>query len=97
VNVGILSIFQSYQEAKPTSRPFVVTGDDDNLTVEDIRTTGIAFLGDDLVTRSACETFLSTGEFAGDEVEGLGVLLQTKSAKVVLGVSALFLKKTTRV
>ena len=70
MNVGILSIFQNYQEANLTSRPFVVTGDDDNLTVEDIRTTGISFLGYDLVTLSACETFLSTGEFAGDEVEG---------------------------
>jgi CHAT domain-containing protein len=42
------------------------------------------FRGYDLVTLSACETFIGTGEFAGGEVEGLGALLQKQGAKAVL-------------
>jgi hypothetical protein len=42
MDVGILGGVHAYQEARPTSRPFVATGDDDNLTVEDIQTTRIS-------------------------------------------------------
>jgi CHAT domain-containing protein len=66
-------------------KSFLVIGDGDNLTLKQIRTdVGMKFRGYDLVTLSACETFLSTDKFAGGEVEGLGALLQKQGAKAVL-------------
>ena len=67
-------------------KSFLLTGDGDPLTLKQIRTdAGIKFRGYDLVTLSACETFIGgTGEFAGSEVEGLGAVLQKQGAKAVL-------------
>ena len=66
-------------------KSFLLAGDGDQLTLKQIRTdVGIKFRGYDLVTLSACETFIGTGEFAGSEVEGLGALLQKQGAKAVL-------------
>ena len=56
---------------------------DTELSLREIRTDqGIKLRGFDLVTLSACETAIGGGK--GDEVEGLGVILQNKGAKAVL-------------
>lgn len=66
-------------------KSFLLAGDGDQLTLKQIRTdVGIKFRGYDLVTLSACETFIGSGDFAGSEVEGLGALLQKQGAKAVL-------------
>jgi CHAT domain-containing protein len=66
-------------------RSFLLAGDGDEVTLKQIRTdAGIKFRSFDLVTLSACETFIGTGELSGSEVEGLGTLLQKQGAKSVL-------------
>ena len=82
---AVMHVATHFKLGPDDKQSFLVTGDGDNLTVEQIRTdVGLKFRGYDLVALSACETFLGTGEFAGGEVEGLGAVLQQQGAKAVL-------------
>jgi CHAT domain-containing protein len=63
---------------------FLLLAKGEELTLKEIRIDqGIKFRGYDLVTLSACETAIGSGN-KGVEVEGLGVILQNKGAKSVL-------------
>ncbi|MDR2528482.1 MAG: CHAT domain-containing protein [Synergistaceae bacterium] len=65
---------------------FLLLGDGDHLTLEDINTGAFTFKKVDQLTFSACNTAMGAGnrEGAGREVEGLGVLAQKRGAKSVM-------------
>jgi CHAT domain-containing protein len=64
------------------SDSFLLLGDGKPLTLEDINY-GFEFGNVEQLTFSACNTAMGTGEGAGREVEGLGVLVQKQGAKSV--------------
>lgn len=67
------------------STSFLLLGDGDRLTLSRIREEKLDFSHVDLVTLSACETGVSGGRTAqGEEVEGLGALVQKQGAKGVI-------------
>jgi CHAT domain-containing protein len=67
------------------STSFLLLGDGDRLTLSRIREERLDFGHIDLVTLSACETGLGGGRTAqGEEVEGLGALVQKQGAKGVI-------------
>ena len=67
------------------STSFLLLGDGDRLTLSRIRQEKLDFSHVDLVTLSACETGLGGGSTAqGEEVEGLGALMQKQGAKGVI-------------
>jgi CHAT domain-containing protein len=60
-------------------------GDDRKLTLADVRKGGSKFVGVELLTLSACNTAMSSGNKSnGVEVEGFAVLAQNQGAKAVL-------------
>ncbi len=64
---------------------FLLLGDGDRLTLKRIRDEKFDFGRVDLLTFSACETGLDGGRDAeGQEIEGLGVLVQKRGAKGVI-------------
>jgi tetratricopeptide (TPR) repeat protein/CHAT domain-containing protein len=65
---------------------FLLLGDGAHLTLEDINYKDFRFGRVDLLTLSACDTAMGTGRDggAGREVEGLGVLAQTRGTKSVM-------------
>lgn len=67
------------------STSFLLLGDGDRLTLNRIREDKLDFRHVDLVTLSACDTALGGGRNAqGQEVEGLGALVQKQGAKGVM-------------
>ncbi len=67
------------------STSFLLLGDVDHLTLSRIRQEQLDFTHVDLVTLSACETGVGGGRTAqGEEVEGLGALVQKQGAKGVI-------------
>jgi len=67
------------------STSFLLLGDGDRLTLSRIRQEKLNFSHVDLVTLSACETGVGGGRTAqGEEVEGLGALIQKQGAKGVI-------------
>jgi CHAT domain-containing protein len=67
------------------STSFLLLGDGDRLTLSRIRQEKLDFSHVDLVTLSACETGVGGGRSAqGEEVEGLGALVQKQGAKGVI-------------
>ncbi|MDR2528628.1 MAG: tetratricopeptide repeat protein, partial [Synergistaceae bacterium] len=62
---------------------FLLLGDGKHLTLEDIHNGTFAFENVEQLTFSACNTAMGSGESAGREVEGLGVLAQKRGAKSV--------------
>jgi CHAT domain-containing protein len=67
------------------STSFLLLGDGDRLTLSRIREEKLDFSHVDLVTLSACETGAGGGRTAqGEEVEGLGALVQKQGAKGVI-------------
>jgi CHAT domain-containing protein/Tfp pilus assembly protein PilF len=67
------------------STSFLLLGDGDRLTLSRIREEKLDFSHVDLVTLSACETGVGGGRTAqGEEVEGLGALVQKQGAKGVI-------------
>jgi len=67
------------------STSFLLLGDGDRLTLSRIRQEKLDFSHVDLVTLSACETGMGGGRTAqGEEVEGLGALVQKQGAKGVI-------------
>jgi len=69
-------------EPGTVSNSFLLLGDGKPLTLEDINY-GFEFGNVEQLTFSACNTAMGTGEGAGREVEGLGVLAQKQGAKSV--------------
>jgi len=64
---------------------FLLLGDGGKLSLRDLRVAGFNFRGVELVTFSACETAVGGGSDAnGREVEGLGVLAQSRGARAVM-------------
>jgi CHAT domain-containing protein len=63
---------------------FLLLGDGNHLTLEEINYGDFKFNNIDQLTLSACDTAMGTDVGAGREVEGLGVLAQKKGAKSVL-------------
>jgi CHAT domain-containing protein len=64
---------------------FLLLGDGDKLTLSRIRQDRFDFSRVDLVTLSACETGVGGGDKAGgEEVEGLGAVVQKQGAKGVI-------------
>lgn len=60
-------------------------GDERKMTLADVRQGGAKFLGVELLTLSACNTAMSTGNKSnGVEVESFGVIAQNQGAKSVL-------------
>jgi CHAT domain-containing protein/tetratricopeptide (TPR) repeat protein len=67
------------------STSFLLLGDGDRLTLSRIRQENLDFTHVDLVTLSACDTGVGGGRTAqGEEVEGLGALVQKQGAKGVI-------------
>ncbi len=67
------------------STSFLLLGDGDKLTLNRIREDKLDFSHVDLMTLSACETALGGGRNAqGEEIEGLGALVQKQGAKGVI-------------
>ena len=67
------------------STSFLLLGDGDRLTLSRMREEKLDFSHVDLVTLSACETGVGGGRTAqGEEVEGLGALVQKQGAKGVI-------------
>jgi len=67
------------------STSFLLLGDGDKLSLSRIREDKFDFRHVDLMTLSACETALGGGRNAqGEEVEGLGALVQKQGAKGVI-------------
>jgi CHAT domain-containing protein/Tfp pilus assembly protein PilF len=67
------------------STSFLLLGDGDRLTLSRIRAEKLDFSHVDLVTLSACDTGVGGGRTAqGEEVEGLGALIQKQGAKGVI-------------
>jgi CHAT domain-containing protein len=63
---------------------FLLLGDGQHLTLGNINTGAFAFRKVEQLTFSACNTAMGSGEGAGREVEGLGVLVQKRGAKSVM-------------
>jgi CHAT domain-containing protein len=67
------------------STSFLLLGDGDKLSLNRIREDKLDFRHVDLMTLSACETALGGGRNAqGEEIEGLGALVQKQGAKGVI-------------
>lgn len=66
------------------SESFLLLGDGGRLTLAEMAAAEFRFDQVDLVTLSACETALSGADGFGQEVEGLGTLLQGQGAAAVL-------------
>ena len=67
------------------STSFLLLGDGDRLTLSRIRQEKLDFSHIDLMTLSACDTGMGGGRTAtGEEIEGLGALVQKQGAKGVI-------------
>ena len=66
------------------SMSFLLLGDGSHLDLGSLRTGGYRFTGVELVTLSACETALDSPGAKGQEIEGLGTLVQKQGAQGVI-------------
>lgn len=84
-NVIHIASHFAFREGDP-SASFLLLGDGSQLTLTQLSGADYRFdrVGVDLVTLSACETALSGDDSFGQEVEGLGTLLQGQGAAAVL-------------
>lgn len=80
--VHIASHFQ-FQPGKETDS-FLLLGNGDKMTLEQMRAATRLFSGVDLLTLSACNTATSGAGADGKEVEGFAVLAQRQGAKAVI-------------
>jgi CHAT domain-containing protein len=81
VHIASHFVFRPGNEASS----FLLLGDGDKLTLSRIRQDKFDFSRVDLVTLSACETGVGGGRSAkGEEVEGLGAVIQKQGAKGVI-------------
>ena len=63
---------------------FLLLGDGERLTLEQIKAASNLFAGVDLLSLSACNTAMSGAGAEGKEVEGFGALAQAQGAKAVV-------------
>ena len=73
-----------YPERHRSRRNFLLLGDGNKLTLEDIRLGDFGFYDVDLLTLSACQTAVGDQAQNGREIEGLGALAQNQGAGAVL-------------
>lgn len=82
-NVVHIASHFAFREGDPGAS-FLLLGDGDRLSLAQLNGADYRFDRVDLVTLSACETALSGDDSFGQEVEGLGTLLQGQGAAAVL-------------
>lgn len=82
-NVVHIASHFAFQPGDP-NESFLLLGDGGRLTLAELAAPEYRFDRVDLVTLSACDTALSGADAFGQEVEGLGMLLQGQGAAAVL-------------